>query len=78
MQVYEGMNLAAKKQILILFFMPDDFYFCPNWDHILKEIDFIGHKNFYLSGTMMNNGQIKFDCGETIDHLMKKSFLIII
>jgi glycosyltransferase involved in cell wall biosynthesis len=75
--ICEGMNLAAKKANTdFILYAHDDFYFCPNWDHILKkEIDFIGHKNFYLSGTMMNNGQIKFDCGETIDHFDEKKFL---
>ena len=39
-----------------------------------KEIDLINHKYFYLSGTMMNNGQIEFDCGNNLKILMKKNF----
>ncbi len=33
----------------------DDFYYCPNWDIEFKnELEFLNHKNFYLSGTMVN------------------------
>ena len=39
-----------------------------------KELDLINHKYFYLSGTMMNNGQIEFDCGNNTKILMKKNF----
>ena len=54
----------------------DDFYFCPNWDQILKnEIDLIGHNEFYLSGTMINNGQIEFDCGKTLETFEEKKLL---
>ena len=75
--ICKGMNLASK---LItndyILYAHDDFYFCPNWDHILKkEIDKIGHNNFYLSGTMINNGQINFNCGDTADEFDEKKFL---
>ncbi|MDA9042474.1 hypothetical protein N9H38_02525 [Candidatus Pelagibacter sp.] len=30
---------------------------------------------FYLSGTMINNGQIKFDCGDTISDFDEKKLL---
>ena len=54
----------------------DDFYFCPNWDEYLYyEIKKIGHNNFYLSGTMMNNGHIPFDCGQNINEFNEKKFL---
>ena len=34
------------------------------WDQVMNnEIKLIGHNNFYLSGIMMNNGPIKYDCG---------------
>ena len=75
--ICKGMNLAAKesKNDYILY-AHDDFYFCPEWDVILKkEIDFIGHKMFYLSGTMMNNGQIDFDCGDTAENFDEEKFL---
>ena len=75
--ICKGMNLASK---LInndyILYAHDDFYFCPNWDEILKkEIDLIGHNNFYLSGTMVNNGQINFNCGDTAKDINEKKFL---
>ena len=70
-------NVKKSKTNLILY-SHDDFYFCPNWDDILKkELDHIGHKMFYLSGTMMNNGQINFDCGNSIENFDEKKFLNI-
>ena len=62
--ICEGMNKASKKaKFDYILYSHDDFYFCPGWDQILKnEINKIGHNNFYLSGIMMNNGPIKFDC----------------
>ena len=57
----------------------DDFYFRPNWDEILNhEIKLVGHNNFYLSGTMMNEGQIPFNCGSNVIILMKISLLTIL
>ena len=63
-----GMNMAAKKsKTNYLLYAHDDFYFCPNWDYVLKnELDKIGHNKFYLSGTMVNNGQINLDCGSDL------------
>ena len=63
--ICEGMNLAAEKSSNnYILYAHDDFYFCPEWDVILyKEVQSIKHKNFYLSGTMMHNGQINFNCG---------------
>ena len=75
--ICKGMNLAAKesKNNYILY-AHDDFYFCPDWDLILKnEIDRIGHNLFYLSGTMMHRGQIDFDCGNTFEDFDEKKFL---
>lgn len=44
-------TLATTNYIL---FMNDDMYACPNWDDVLvKEIETIGHKNFFLSSTMI-------------------------
>ena len=76
--ICKGMNLAAKqsKNDYILY-AHDDFYFCPDWDLILKEeIDRIGHNLFYLSGTMMHRGQINFDCGNTINDFDEEKFLL--
>ena len=75
--ICEGINKASKLAKYEYFlYAHDDFYFCPNWDEILhKEINKIGHNNFYLSGTMMNNGQIPFDCGYDIENFNEKKFL---
>ena len=75
--ICKGMNLAAKISTNdYILYAHDDFYFCPNWDEILKiEIDRIGHNNFYLSGTMMHNGQIEFDCGDTLENFNEVKFL---
>jgi glycosyltransferase involved in cell wall biosynthesis len=75
--ICEGINKAAKLAKYDYFlYAHDDFYFCPEWDLILKkEIDKIGHNNFYLSGTMMNEGQITFNCGNTPDHFDENKFL---
>ena len=64
-----GMNMAAKKaKTDYILYAHDDFYFCPKWDTVLKkEIDTIEHNKYYLSGTMVNNGQISLDCGDTLE-----------
>ena len=75
--ICEGINKAAKLAKYDYFlYAHDDFYFCPDWDEILKnEVNKIGHKNFYLSGTMMKNGQINFNCGDTPDDFDEQKFL---
>ena len=75
--ICEGMNLAAKKaKYDYILYAHDDFYFCPEWDVILKnEVDKINHNLFYLSGTMVNNGQIQLDCGESAENFNEKKFL---
>jgi len=75
--ICKGVNLATKKaNFNYVLYAHDDFYFCPEWDAILeKEIKKIGHNEFYLSGTMMNNGQIKFNCGKTIEDFNENKFL---
>ena len=75
--ICKGMNMASKKSTTnYILYAHDDFYFCPDWDIILKkEIDNIGHNNFYLSGTMMHNGQIPFNCGDDINCFNEKKFL---
>jgi GT2 family glycosyltransferase len=75
--ICEGINKVSKLAKCEYFlYAHDDFYFCPNWDEILhKEINKIGHNNFYLSGTMMNNGQIPFDCGNDVENFNEKKFL---
>ena len=75
--ICEGINKASKLAKYDYFlYAHDDFYFCPNWDQILfEEVNKIGHNNFYLSGTMMNNGHISFDCGNQIENFNEKKFL---
>ena len=75
--ICKGMNMAAKKaNTEFLLYAHDDFYFCPKWDLVLKsELDKIKHKNFYLSGTMVNNGQITLDCGSNIENFDEKKLL---
>jgi glycosyltransferase involved in cell wall biosynthesis len=74
--ICKGVNIAAKKATFdYLLYSHDDFYFCPDWDEILNnEVRKIGHNFFYLSGTMVNNGQINFNCGNTIDEFDEKKF----
>ena len=75
--ICEGINKAAKlAKFDYLLYAHDDFYFSPNWDKILEdELKKIGHKNFYLSGTMMKNGQINFNCGDTPDNFDEQKFI---
>ena len=75
--ICEGINKAAKlAKYDYLLYAHDDFYFSPSWDKILhEEVKKIGHNKFYLSGTMMNEGQIKFNCGNTLDEFNEKKFL---
>jgi len=75
--ICKGMNLASRlASNNYILYAHDDFYFCPNWDELLKkEIELIGHNNFYLSGTMINKGQIDFNCGNTADEFNEKKFL---
>ena len=72
-----GMNMAAKKaNTNYILYAHDDFYFCPKWDVVLKnEIERIGHNRFYLSGTMINNGQIELNCGNNLDTFNEKKLL---
>jgi GT2 family glycosyltransferase len=54
----------------------DDFYYCPEWDvHLSEEIKKINHNNFYLSGTMVGEGQVKFDAGKTINDFNEDKLL---
>ncbi len=75
--ICEGMNMASKKaKNDFILYAHDDFYFCPEWDLTLKnEIDKIGHNRFYLSGIMMNNGPLKFDCGDSLENFNESKLL---
>ena len=75
--ICEGINKASiLARYNYFLYAHDDFYFCPDWDEVLKnEIDLIGHNNFYLSGTMMHSGQIPLECGNDINDFDEKKFL---
>ncbi len=75
--ICEGMNRASRKSKKdYILYAHDDFYFCPNWDKFLvDEVEKLQHNKFYLSGIMMNNGPLKFDCGNTINEFDEKKFL---
>ena len=54
----------------------DDFYYCPEWDvHLSEELKLINHNNFYLSGTMVGEGQVEFDAGKTIEDFNENKLL---
>ena len=75
--ICEGVNIAAKKATTnYILYAHDDFYFLPDWDEVLlKEVKQIPHNRFYLSGIMMNNGPLKYDCGSTLDNFDEKKLL---
>ncbi len=75
--ICEGMNKAARKaKFDYILYAHDDFYFCPKWDEVFQnEVENINHNNFYLSGTMMNNGPIKFGCGNNLKDFDEKKLL---
>ncbi len=75
--ICKGMNTASKKsKFEYILYSHDDFYFCPEWDIVLKnEIDQIGHNKFYLSGIMMNNGPIKCNFGNDLNSFDEKMLL---
>ena len=72
--ICEGMNLAAKlANTNYILYSHDDFYFCPDWDIVLfNELINLKHNFFYLSGTMIQNGQVELDCGDNIKNFNEK------
>ena len=76
--ITKGVNLAANKASRkYIVYAHDDFYFCPDWDYYLfNEINKMKDDMFYLSGTMINNGQIKLDCGNTLAEFNEKKLLL--
>ena len=65
----KALNLCSKlARFDYILISHDDFYYCPGWDiELVNEVEKLGHKNFYISGTMVGAGQIQFDAGQTID-----------
>jgi len=73
--VNEASKLAETNYIL---YAHDDMYFLPKWDLVLKnEVNLLDTNLFYLSGTMINEGQIKLDCGKTFKDFDEKKLLYI-
>ncbi len=73
----KALNLCSKlsKNNYILI-SHDDFYYCPGWDvELINEVKNIGHKNFYISGTMVGAGQVEFDAGQTIEDFNEEKLL---
>ena len=73
----KGLNQSSKLAIYdYILISHDDFYYCPGWDvEFVNELKKIDHKKFYLSGTMVGAGQVKFNAGETIDNFNEKKLL---
>ncbi len=73
----KGVNIAAKQASTdFILYGHDDFYFLPGWDVALfNEIKKMEDKLYYLSGTMIQNGQISLDCGESLENFNEKKLL---
>ena len=73
--INQAVKLASFNYIL---YSHDDMYFCPHWDKVLlKEVKYINHENFYLSGTMIeaNSGHITHDFGDTVNNFKEDELL---
>ena len=74
-----SINLIAQKATKdYLIYSHDDMYFCPNWDkYLMTEIKSLNHKNFYLSGSMIEpySGHIVYNCGDRIENFNEKKLL---
>ena len=71
----EAAKLAKNRYIVL---GHDDMYFCPGWDEIFyEEIKNIKTKNFFISGTMVQNREtyIKLDCGNTYEDFNEDKLL---
>ncbi len=75
--ICKGVNIAARLSTCnYILYSHDDFYFCPGWDeNFEKELKSINTDLFYLSGTMIQNGQVKLDCGDNIKSFDEKKLL---
>lgn len=73
----KALNLASKKaKFNYILISHDDFYYCPGWDKVFaNEINNISHNNFYLSGTMVGEGQVRFDAVNNIENFDEKKLL---
>ncbi len=75
--ICEAVNCASKKASTeYIVYAHDDFYFLPGWDEVFfKEIKKIPNNLYYLSGTMVQNGQIKLDCGNNLENFNEEKLL---
>ena len=75
--ICEGVNLASKLSTTnYILYAHDDFYFCPGWDDALvNELKNLKNNLFYFSGTMIHNGQVEFDCGNSLEDFNEKKLL---
>ena len=73
----KALNKSAKlSKYNYILISHDDFYYCPEWDvHLSEELKLINHNNFYLSGTMVGEGQVEFDAGKTIEDFDENKLL---
>ena len=73
----EGVNIAASKATTkYIVYGHDDFYFLPGWDTaFFKEIKSFSNNLFYLSGTMVQNGQVVLDCGDKLENFNEEKIL---
>ena len=73
----EGVNKAAciaKTEFIV--YAHDDFYFLPGWDKaFLKEINLMPDNLYYFSGTMVQNGQVNLDCGNSLENFNENKLL---
>ena len=75
--ICEGVNIGSRiiKNNYLLY-SHDDFYFCPGWDIAFEnELKLINTELFYLSGTMIQNGQVNLDCGHNIKNFNETKLL---
>ena len=75
--ICEGVNTASKiSTFKYLLYSHDDFYFCPGWDKaFVDELKLLNTELFYLSGTMIQNGQVNFYCGNNLKNFNEKKLL---
>ena len=75
--ICEGVNLASKLSTTnYILYAHDDFYFCPGWDDALvNELKDLKNNLFYFSGTMIHNGQVEFNCGNSLEDFNEKKLL---
>ena len=75
--ICEGVNLASKLSTTnYILYAHDDFYFCPGWDDALvNELKDLKNNLFYFSGTMIQNGQVELNCGNSLQDFNEKKLL---